>query len=314
MLKIYRLREGKMEFLKKPVKNCWIELREPTEEELDFLAPYIEITQEVVDSVKDKEEVPKLEVMDDYNFLLLQTPISMQGDTFHYRTVPLGIIYNSNYLVTLVDGRNDVLDYLKTKLLNLANNHIVTSDRFPQFILKLMLFNSKLYLRALKALTNAFKKNEDQVALNPTNEDIVAMMDYEKSMSYFNVYLQSNHLVYQKITKKTQFTSKEDDADLCEDILDENLQAVEAVKIHGKILHSTISSFNSIISNKLNESVKFLTTFSIVLMMPTLVASVYGMNVSLPLQQEVHAFWLIVGMSFFLTLGLVLFFFRKKLF
>lgn len=313
-MKIYKVQQGVIKELKKPEKNCWIDLLSPTPEELNKIRSFIDITDEVLVSVEDMEEVPKLEVLDDYNFLVLQTPLMMDQEKVIYKTMPLGILYNGNCLVTVRFGKNDVMEYLHQKLANIANNKVVDTTLRPQFVLKLMLFVSKFYLRYLKQINGAINRTHEGFEHAPNNQDILSMMDYGKALSYFSGYLQINHNIYLKITKKAYFTSREDDKDLCEDLLDENLQALEAVKIHNKILHSTISTFSNLISNKLNENVKFLTTFSIILMMPTLVASIYGMNLDLPFQNHQAAFLIVIGLALFLTVILVLFFLRKKLF
>ena len=314
MYKIYKIDGQQKHELKKPEKNCWIDISNPTSEDISKLKSFIEITDEVLISVDDAEEVPKLEKLDDYNFLVLQTPVVVDPAKPSYRTMPLGILYNSDCLVTIYFGKNDVLDYLKLKQENLSRTRIVSTARRPQFILKLMLLTSKFYLTYLKQLTYGINRAQEKFQHDPNGRDIHSMMEFGKALSYFSGYLQANQMVYLKITKKPLFRANEEDIDLCEDLLDENQQALEAVKIHNKILHSTISTFANLISNKLNENVKYLTTISIILMMPTLVASVYGMNLVLPFQGHEQAFVIVMLMAVLLTLVLVIFFFRKKLF
>jgi magnesium transporter len=314
MYKIYRIEQKQVREIKKPEKDCWIDISDPTPEDISALKKYIDITEEVLVSVEDAEEVPKLEKLDDYNFLVLQTPVLKEEELRTYKTTPLGILFSNEYLVTVHFGKNDVMDYLERKLQNIAKNDLVSTRRKAQFILKVMLFTSKFYLNYLKRLTTSVNLTQQKFESDPHNKDILGLMEYGKALSYFNGYLQANHLVYQKITKKPQFMSDPDDADLCEDIMDENLQALEAVKIHGKILQSTISTFNNLISNKLNENVKILTAFSIILMMPTLVASIYGMNLHLPFQDHQLAFVIVMAMAIVLTAAMGAFFLRKKLF
>lgn len=314
MYKIYKIVDGHVSKLKKPVKNCWIDLHDPNSEDIKELKPYIDITEEVLVSVDDSEEVPKWEKLDDYNFLVLQTPVVVDPIRPIYKTMPLGVLFNSDYLVTVYFGKNDIIDYLKRELEKNKRGEIVSTERQSQFILKLMLFTAKFYLTYLKQLTYGINRIQERFEHAPNDKDILGMMEFSKALSYFSGYLQANHIIFQKITKKPQFHSTEEDEDLCEDLMDENLQALEAVKIHYKILHSTLSTFSNLISNKLNANVKFLTTFSIILMMPTLVASVYGMNLVLPFQAHSQAFEIVMVISLFLTLILVGFFLRKKLF
>lgn len=313
MIQIYKIKSGKVKELQKPVQDCWIDLINPTAEEIEQLKPFIDITEEVLTAVEDKEEVPKLEKLEDYNFLVLQTPWLLDKKML-FKTAPLGILYNSKCVVTLRFGQNDVMDYLYQKLTNISNSRIIDTTLRPQFVLKLMLFVSKFYLLYLKKINSSINRTQSTIEEDPNNKDILSMMEHDKALSYFSGYLQINQSIYLKVTSRSYFTAREEDKALCEDIMDENLQALEAVKIHGKILHSTISTFSNLLSNKLNENVKFLTTFSIILMIPTLVASIYGMNVALPFQEHQTAFLIVMGIGFFFTMILVLFFFRKKMF
>jgi magnesium transporter len=177
-----------------------------------------------------------------------------------------------------------------------------------------MLFTSKLYLRYLKQINKKINVAQDKVEKSLKSKDIVNLMDLGKSLTYFSGYLQSNQLAYLKIGRMSRFKSNEDDRELLEDVIDENLQAQETVKIYSQIVQSTIGSYANLISNNLNENVKFLTSFTIILMMPTLIASIYGMNIVLPFQDHPLAFLIVTILAIIFTILLIAVFFRKKLF
>lgn len=314
MYKIYKIQNNKVKLLLKPEKNCWIDIVSPTDLEIQELSRYVEISEEIIQSVNDLEEVPKVEEIDGWQFLLLQTPRGDEQVSHEFSVAPLGILFGGDYLVTISYGENEVLEYLRTKLKNIAKNSIVSTQRQPQMILKLMLFTSKIYLRYLKQINKKINIAQDKVEKSLKSKDIVNLMDLGKSLTYFSGYLQSNHLAYLKIARMSRFKSNDDDKELLEDVIDENLQAQETVKIYSQIVQSTISSYANLISNNLNENVKFLTSFTIILMMPTLVASVYGMNIVLPFQDHPWAFLIVTGLAVIFTVLLVVVFFRKKLF
>lgn len=320
MYKIYKTHRGKLINPEKISPFSWIDLNSPTDEEILELNPVVEIPEDIIFSIRDADEVPKVEKYDDFQFILIQTPRisteeeeedSLSGD---YSVTPLGIIYTNDHLITLCEGKNDVLNYLKLKLKNFQKNKIINTENIPQFILKLLLFSSKVYLRYLKVINHKIRIAQANLEKSPKNEEIIHLMDLEKTLVYFSTSLHSNQIVIEKLAKRKFFTSTEDNEELVEDILDENKQAVATVRIYGQIISHISSGFSSVISNNLNETVKLLTSITIILMIPTLIASIYGMNVELPFQHFPQAFTIVMVFSIFLSLLGIAVFFRKKLF
>ncbi len=314
MYKVYKTTRGKLFELEKPVPDCWVDLNSPTEEELNELKPFFEIPEEVLVSVKDVDEVPKLEEVDNFNFVVIQTPFDLKEGNLGYLVKPLGILYNKDYVITITDGYNDITNYLRTKLKNFANNKIINTSRKQQLILKLILFTSKIYLRYLKAINHNIHIAQEEMGKSFNNEDIINLMDVRKSLTYFNRALHSNNLVIEKLSKRKMFTSTEEDEELTQDVIDENKQALETSRIYENIVTNTANTFATIVSNNVNHTVKFLTIITILLMLPTLVASIYGMNIKLPYQDSPFAFDIVMGVSFFLVLLGIILFYRKKLF
>lgn len=325
MIKVYQTIKNNVVSLDEPSFDTWIDIVSPTDEDVKALEHLVEIDEDIIRSIRDYDEVPKMEKYDGYDFILLQTPkvtIDQEDDDeddddevyYKYSIAPLGIIFRSDLIITISEGRNDVVHYLRTKLKNFQKNKIVNTFNVAQFVLKLLLFTSKIYLRYLKAINQKMRQVQGNLEIKPKNEEIMHLMDLQKSIVYFNMSLQSNHIVLEKITKRKFFNSNEDNEELIEDIMDENRQAISTVKIYGQIIASTSGTFTSIISNNLNVTLRFLTALTIILMIPTLVASVYGMNVELPFQHLPYAFGIVVIISIVLSLFGALWFYRKKLF
>lgn len=320
MIEMFQTRGEQIIHPRKPQTDAWIDLTDPTEEELALVKPLVDIPEDVLVASKDIDEVPKLEKIDDANFLLIQTPRHIteeeEEETISgvYSIAPLAMMFTGDILITISEGKNDVTHYLKTKLKNFDRNRIIDTKRISQLILKMLLFNSKIYLRYLKAINQKIRIAQGNLEQSPSNEEIVHMMDLEKSLVYFSTSIHSNHVVIEKCAKRGYFMSNDDDKELMEDIIDENNQALATVRIYGRIIGNISNTFASIVSNNLNQTVKFLTSVTIVLMLPTLVASVYGMNVVLPFQESPFAFWITMGISGMLSLLVIVFFFRKKLF
>lgn len=308
MYKIYKIEKGIIENYSKISKNSsyiWIDLREPTEADLKELKPLITIPEEVITDSKDINEVPKLEQVEEWQYILLQTPIAQKNNVATHATytvTPLSILINSHYIVTITNDRhNAVLHYLDEKIKNITHNKIIDTTKPTEFVIKIILFTSKIFLRHLKHL------GEHLHLPTPATEDlkvekrIIELLKIEESLVYFNTSLRSNHIVAEKIAKRKQFTLIEKDEELLDDALDENRQAIEMAGIYSKIVEDIRNALSSLISNKLTRTVNGLTKVTILLMIPAMIGSLYGMNIPLPLQEYVHAFWIIIIVSIICT-------------
>jgi magnesium transporter len=315
MYKIYKTINGKLFHPANPEKNSWIEITSPTDADLKKLKKYFKIPEEVLVSVKDVDEVPKVEEEDDFQFILIQTPHKKEEHgPGEYTTVPLGILYNNDYVITICDNKSDVLSYVRQKLKNFKNNQLINTDKKHQLILKIILFSSKIYLRNLKIINLNIKNAQNKLEKEAENEEITKLMDIGKSLAYFNRSLRSNHIVVEKLSKRKKFNETDLDEELIEDVFDETKQGIQTVKIYERLVIDTANTFSTIISNNLNKTVKTLTSITIILMIPTLVASVYGMNIALPYQNAPHAFVIVIGMLIISSVLGILFFYRNKLF
>lgn len=315
MYKIYKTVRGKLTYPKTPSVNCWIDITSPTQDDLDELNPYFEIPEEVITSVKDPDEVPKIEEVDDFQFILVQTPINRaESEHGEYDVAPLGILYNNKYVITIAGGQNDTVTYMRQKLKNFDKNKIINTAKRQEVIMKLLLFASKIYLRYLKIIYQRVMAGREEIEKKSQNQELLNLMEVGKSLAYFNRSLRSNLIVQEKLGKRKMFKETEDYEELYDDVMDETRQAIETVKIYDKITTDTANNFATLMSNNLNERVKALTSITIILMIPTVVASIYGMNVPLPFQESGHAFAIVMGISVLLSLLGIAFFYRKKLF
>jgi magnesium transporter len=313
MYKIYKTSRSKLFNPETPVNDSWIDISAPTDDDLNELIKHFEIPEEAIISVKDHQEVPKVEEIDDFQFILVQTPYDPGPNTPGYNVKPLGILYNKDYVITLSDGTNDVLNYVRLKLKNFERNKLINTSQKQQLILKVLLFVSKIFLSYLKDMNQSILKAQEEMIKNPDNKDILKLMEIEKSLTYFNRALNSNYLIIQKIAKRKSFNTTEDDEELVQDVIDECKQALETTKIYEHIVTDTASGFATIVSNNLNLSVRFLTSITIILMLPTLVASVYGMNVKLPYMDDPLAFDYLMLIMILTVIIVAIWFYRKRI-
>jgi magnesium transporter len=190
----------------------------------------------------------------------------------------------------------------------------MNSFKKTRFLLQILYRNSKLYLQYLRRIDKASDKIESKLHKSLKNEELIQLLGLEKSLVYFSTSLKSNEIVLEKILRSTPIKMYPDDTELLEDVIIENKQAIEMANIYSNILTGTMDAYASVISNNLNIVMKFLTSVTIVLSIPTMVASFFGMNVDVPFENNPHAFAIIFVMTMFFSVILALTMVRKQLF
>ena len=228
-----------------------------------------------------------------------------------YITVPIGIILVKDFIITITARENAVLQ----KFLDDRVKNFIPAD--PKlFVLQIMEQNVLFYLQCLKKLNLKRNLIEQELYNSSRNAELQQLLRIEKSLVYFVNSLSANELLKMKI-KRIDFLRIRDiegHFDLFEDIIIDNSQALEMANVHTNILSGTMEAYASIVSNNLNAFIQRLTIVTIILMVPTLVASFYGMNVTLPFSESPYAFYIIILISVFLGIFLIWFFRRRRLF
>jgi magnesium transporter len=284
MITIYKTTERGMEVLDGVVRNCWIHAVNPSAEEVTRLQS-LGIPPEFVTNPLDADERSRIEREDGHMMILLRVPFS-QGPTadIPFNTVPLGIILDNEWILTICGSDNEVLrEFTMGRVRGLA-----TAKR-NRFILHLLLASAAKYLSYLREINKAVDSLEDQLQLSMRNRELMDLLRYQKSLLYFATALKSNEVMMERLQRMQLFKTFPDDEDLLEDVLTENQQAIEMTNIANNILSSMMDAFASIINNNMNVVIKFLTAVTIVLTIPTLISAFYGMNVALPLQEWRYA-------------------------
>ncbi|MCX6069655.1 MAG: magnesium transporter CorA family protein, partial [Chloroflexi bacterium] len=179
------------------------------------------------------------------------------------------------------------------------------------FLLHIFLVAAQQYLTHLRAINKTVDVLEDKLQLSLRNREVLELLKYQKSLTYFTTALKANELMMARLQKSQLFRMYPDDEELLEDALTEIGQAIEMTNISSGILSAMMDAFASIISNNLNVVMKVLTSVTIVLALPTMVGSIYGMNIDLPLQEHPLAFWYVMGAALIVSIGVVIVFIRK---
>ena len=263
--------------------------------------------QDVISSLKDMDEMPDMEKDENLLFIITRTPQKNSNNAeLEYSTIPLGIILLDNYLITLCFNDNDVITQLKSQ-------KVYTAKKI-QTTLKILLISAKTYLIYLNMINKKVHIIQERLEKTMKNEDILGLLNIQKSLVYFSTSLKSNQFLIERLTKTKVFTQFEHDKELLEDMIEENEQAIEMAKIYSNILSGMTDTSASLISNNLNTVMKLLTSITLILMLPTLVASIYGMNIALPFQTSPYAFLITMTVSLALAIIGVIILWKKKLF
>ncbi|MCG8332581.1 MAG: magnesium transporter CorA family protein [Chitinophagales bacterium] len=315
MVRYYAKVDRKLKELEVPEDGCWINISPPfSHEELEEIALQFDIPLDFLTDSLDIDERSRYEREDDIRLIVVNTPILNETEEENdaiYITVPIGIIMVAGYIITITSYENPVLQsFLDDKV-----RHFNPDDE-SGFVLHMMEQNVYRFLTCLKKLNLKRNLIEKELYDSSRNRELKQLLSIEKSLVYFVNSLSANELLKMKM-KRTDFLNIRDDedkSDLFEDIIIDNSQALEMANIYTNILNGTMDAYGSIISNNLNITIRRLTTITIILMVPTLVASFYGMNVPLPLQGKSYAMAVIFGVSIVFSLLVAWYFQRKRLF
>ena len=309
MIKIYNtdLENNKTVETDEIKKGCWINLVSPTENEIKKVCKSVKIQEDFVRYSLDYEEKARIDIEDEDNTILfiIDVPIidKENNETIH-STIPLGIIVvRDDYFITVSLKQTKVISDLK-------QNSIVTYKK-SRSILQIFYKNAELFLKELKKINKEKEVAEKELNTSMRNKELLKMLSIEKSLVYFTTSLKSNELVMEKTMKGRIIKLYEEDEDILEDAIIENKQAIEMAKTYSDILSGTMDTYASIISNNLNIVMKFLTLVTIVLAIPTLLFSMWGMNVELPFQHNQYGFLIILGITILVTF-IVMLWFKKK--
>jgi len=307
VINVYRTEGGKVERCSQIAHGNWVQMVAPTQEEVDSIKRELGILPEFLRYPLDEEETSRVERDEGQLLIIIKIPDARhEGDLVRYETIPLGIIMTEQRVITVCIKDTPVLEGMTDAkgATRLLQDHV-------RFVFSLFLRTASAYLRHLRLIDRLTFEYEQELHRSVRNKELIKLLNLEKSLVYFNTSLRANDLVMARLQSGRYLPVSEDNQDLLEDAQIENQQAIEMAKIFSDILSGMMDAYASVISNNLNIVVKFLTAVTIVLMLPNLVASIYGMNIDLPFQGSPHAFALIMGVSFLLS-GLVVYIFIKK--
>ncbi|MBK8608603.1 MAG: magnesium transporter CorA family protein [Chitinophagaceae bacterium] len=309
MIQYFKITDQKTLAVDKVDQAVWVNVLPPLkQEEFTELSENMNIPIDFLKDSLDIDERSRYEIEDDVKLMVIKTPTENNSfnlsDAF-YITIPICIILTHNQIVTVNSFENEAIK----KYLNTFQHR--NPDRMNMMVLKIfekITINFQEYLKEINTRRNSL---EQKLYDSNRNEELLQLMRIQKSFVYFLTALRSNELLMMKISRNNMLKMNEEERDLLEDLIVETSQALEMATTYTNILNSTLDAFASIISNNQNDVLKRLTTLTIFLSVPVLIASIYGMNVPIPYKESHMAFWLPVILSI-IILGFVIWNYAKR--
>lgn len=310
MIRIFKTEEGAVHQQDEASTGCWIALTDPTATEILEVADRYHIDPDDLRAPLDEEERSRIEVEDDYTLILVDIPlIEERNGKDWYETIPMGIVTTEEAIITVcledtavlsafMDGRvRNFFTYMKTR-----------------FILQILYKNAQLYLQYLRIIDKKSGEIEKKLHQSTKNQELIELLELEKSLVYFTTSLRANEVVLEKLLKTEKIKKYPEDEDLLEDVITENKQAIEMANIYSGILSGTMDAFASVISNNLNIVMKFLSAITIVMSIPTIISGFYGMNVNevgMPLAGSPWGFFMIILFAVMVSICVAFWFYKK---
>ncbi len=311
MIKRLKWSENRLVSTDKIERHCLINVISPEKDELEKLSREMFIPFDFLTDPLDIDERARIETEDGVLLIVLRIPRPDESNSgIPFTTVPAGIILTKEDTIVLISS------YDVTEILELCNARTkgIISGKRSSAVLHIFLKTALLYLRYLKEINKINGEIEKELQKSMKNEELIKLLNIEKSLVFFTTSLRSNELMMERLLKTELLKLTPDDKDKLEDVLIDNKQAIEMANIYSNILSGMMDAFASVISNNLNVVMKILTSITIILMIPTLISSIYGMNIDLPFQHSSHAFYIVTGISFSLSLLGVCIFIKNKWF
>lgn len=311
MLNIYEVVDKKLINTDNIKVKSWIDLVSPSSNEVKEVVEKTGISKDIIVKLLDEEELPRIEKRSEETVIILDTPYLVDNSTKHkYKTNPLGIIISEKgYLITISLNEQPFLDYFK----NTDIENFRTKDK-SNFILQLFIMVAGIYQKELTSINEYINSKEKVLLKSTNNKELVNLLDIEKTLVYFITSLKANEIALEKVAKGTIITIDKNNEELLSDALIETKQAIEMATIYREILSSMTDTYATIISNNLNDVMKFLASITIVCSIPTMVASFIGMNVPLgSIGDSPFSFILIIIVSVLLSLIIAYILKRKNM-
>ncbi len=311
MLEIFKTAgTGELIKLEQFEKGCWVNLFAPTVDEIRRVETELAILPNFIRDPLDDEEKPHIDDEDNQILVVIDIPYVYEEDGAQiYETMPMGIIVTDDYMITVSFRKNEIIEAVK-------RNRIkdFSTQKHTRFAYQILFIASKEFLRYLRLIDKKSYDAERTLRKAMKNKELFMLLQLEKSLVFFTTSLKSNEIVMERLLRGKGLKKYEEDQDLLEDVIIENKQAIEMANIYSSILSGMMDAYASVISNNLNMVMKFLASITIVLSIPTMIASFWGMNVGVPWQGNIMGFVYVGAISALATAAAFFWLWKKDMF
>ena len=317
MIKTYMMQAGERAVIELPEdvfestefspKDKWFHLQDPTDKDIETIIKLTGAPEEFLKAPLDEEERARVDVEDGFTLVLVDIPVTEDEEFYYtYSTMPLGVIVGGDTIITVCLQNTSIInDFIMGRVKG------ISIKKRSWFVLKILYSVATKFLQYLRQIDKASQRIQNELQKTIKNTQLVQLLELQNSLVYFSTSLQANEAVINKIIRMDVLKKYEEDSELLEDVHIENQQAIEMCSIYRNILSGTMDAFSSISSNKMNKTMQVLTAITFIISLPTLIASIFGMNVWVPWQGEQVGFWITLGMCVISSVIAVFFLFRK---
>ena len=313
MINIYKtnVKTGLIDSIEKPVKGCWINLVKPTDKEITDIAKLVNIEEHLLKYPLDIAEKAHIDFEDDAVLIVVDSPATeYKKKKKYYTTLPLGmILVRDDIFITISQVNITSVD----QILNNSKPYLVETQKKSRFVFKILYNMAQDYIRYLTYINQDLENFENKMEKTMSNEELMNILNFEKTMIYFNASVKANQVVLEKLNRGKAIKLYEEDEDILEDTLIENRQAIEMIQTYSEILNGITDIFGTIVSNNLNNVMKFLTSITVIISLPTMISSFLGMNVDFPFRTDIIGFICVIVVSILITVLATLWLSKKKM-
>lgn len=255
--------------------GVWVQMIHPTQQESEMLAQELNVDIDDVRAALDEEESSRIELQDGYTLILVDIPTTeIRHEKQMYSTIPLGIILTQDVIVTICTEDTPVL---KNFVMNRVKEF--STKKRLRFVYQILYRTASIYQMNLRIIDKRRTEIEERIGNNTEDMDLIDLHELESTLVYFATSLRANGVVLDRLTRYKRLEQYPEDKELLDDVIVENHQAIEMTSIYRDIINGTRELMSSVIDNRLNNVMKYLTSITIVMAIPTIISGIYGMNV-----------------------------------
>ena len=310
MVKYYRTDDRQIHEEERIQSGVWIQMINPSVAEGQMVAEALDADIEDVLAALDEEESSRIELQDGYTLILVDIPSTeIRHDKESYTTIPLGIILTGDVIATICTEDTPVLQAF-------LNNRVkeFSTKKKLRFVYQILYRISVLYQSDLRIIDKMRTEIEERVGEDTEEEDLIALHELESTLVYFATSLRSNGVVLDRLTRYKRLEQYPEDKELLGDVIVENKQAIEMTTIYRDIINGTRELMSSVIDNRLNNVMKYLTSITLVMAVPTVISGMYGMNVEgIPLGKSIYGFGVVCLITLIVCILTMVILHRKKM-